>query len=258
MDTKEQEEDATCKVKCIPATMLPNKQLPSPRVSVSRIACSATATLIACLVAVLLSVAVVVSFQAHQSHLAQVQQERWRNKAAFIGRACNSSAASFVVMSCNATYTELQRDDTHETLTRTMQQLERDFAPVPQWLGCDTNSAWCMYALKSATHGLASSLAAVAAMVWTLACVALAVYSCRVNVLDRVRARRQQTRDMEAERESLRVQKFVEKVTRDLLDSSFEGMHAEGQMPIGEPPGAQMDSLMRQRTPHSYRADNIA
>jgi hypothetical protein len=91
----------------------------------------------------------------HAEHDA-MQAERWRNKAAFYGRACNNDTTKFVVINCNQTFQATTRDYLNDTIARTFAQLtprhSRSDVVLNGLLGCDDPTGVCM----SATHYVAT------------------------------------------------------------------------------------------------------
>lgn len=77
----------------------------------------------------------------------EVQAERWRNKAAFVGRACFNSTAHFVVLDCNQTKIALTRDDLQEAVERAMSHFKQESGPISWFgrlVGCGESSTFCM------------------------------------------------------------------------------------------------------------------
>lgn len=90
------------------------------------------------------SVLIVTSAPVFYAHLDSVQEERWRNKAAFYGRACANNSTHFVVIDCNQTHAASTRDNFKETLTRTFAELAEQQHAITELLGCKDTDGLCM------------------------------------------------------------------------------------------------------------------
>jgi len=117
------------------------------RKSVLQLACLLFVVMLISMVLFFLTAWMTITIPAFLEHHETVQEERWRNKAAFVGRACENNAARFVVLDCNYTQQASERDHFNETLIRTKQELTQNesmvHAVLSTVMGCDAHTGWC-------------------------------------------------------------------------------------------------------------------
>lgn len=130
-------------------TLRERLSLPLVRIAVWKFAASLALVSTAALFYAMFSLLLITSAPIFYAHLDDVQEERWRNKAAFYGRACGNETARFVVIDCNQTHTAYHRDGFMETITRTLSDLSQHDqvvtgSSVLDLFGCRDSNGWCM------------------------------------------------------------------------------------------------------------------